>query len=134
MKPKLKISDAMTPYPVSVSPDTLISEVYDLMVSKHIRHVPIVKNSSPVGIVSERDIHLARSLTESSELDGMQVSMVSPLETFIVELDTPLDEVLQQMLSRHIGSVLVQNKDILVGIFTLTDACRALQEVMSEES
>jgi hypothetical protein len=37
----------------------------------------------------------------------------------------PLDIVLEQMASRHAGSVLVTRGGQLAGIFTATDACRA---------
>jgi len=36
------------------------------------------------------------------------------------------------MAENHIGSAIVTKNDKLVGIFTVTDACRALAEVLGD--
>jgi CBS domain-containing protein len=46
-----------------------------------------------------------------------------------VEADVPLDRVAAAMAERHVGSALVTKAGKLVGVFTGTDACRALAQV-----
>ena len=52
----LTVSDAMTPNPVSISPDTGIREIASLMVDKNYHSLPVVENGVLVGIVGKEDI------------------------------------------------------------------------------
>jgi CBS domain-containing protein len=45
-------------------------------------------------------------------------------DAFVVDFVEPLDHVLEELTTRHIGSALVTRKGRLVGIFTLSDACQ----------
>jgi CBS domain-containing protein len=45
-------------------------------------------------------------------------------EAYVVEVTEPLDGVLDQLSTRHIGSALVTRNGRLVGIFTLNDSAR----------
>ena len=44
----------MTPDPVTIEPDTPIAEAADIMFSRNFRHLPVVKDGRPLGIVSLR--------------------------------------------------------------------------------
>ncbi|MDO9567033.1 MAG: CBS domain-containing protein [Candidatus Desulfaltia sp.] len=52
----LKVSEAMTPKPITVQPDTEIETVAALMVDKHFHTLPVVEDSSLVGIIGKEDI------------------------------------------------------------------------------
>jgi CBS domain-containing protein len=49
----------------------------------------------------------------------------------VVSASTPVATVARTMAENHIGSAIVTKNDKLVGIFTVTDACRALAEVLA---
>jgi CBS domain-containing protein len=51
-------------------------------------------------------------------------------EAYIVELSEPLDIVVLHMARHRIDSALVVRNQRLVGIFTMTDACRFLGELL----
>ena len=51
-----EVKDAMTVDPVSVSPDSDIQEVANLMVEKNFHTIPIVRDGKLVGIVGKEDI------------------------------------------------------------------------------
>ena len=53
-------------------------------------------------------------------------------DPYVVDLETPLDEVLLEMAARHVGSVLVTRHGKLAGVFTVTDACRVFGEDLRE--
>lgn len=54
---RLKVSEIMTPKPVTVSPDATISEAAQLMLDNKISGIPVVdKDESVVGIITESDI------------------------------------------------------------------------------
>ncbi len=61
----LKVSDAMTPEPVAVQPDTQIETVAALMVDSNFHTLPVVEGSSLVGIIGKEDV--LRTLLPISE-------------------------------------------------------------------
>ncbi len=50
------VAQAMVKNPVSVLPDTPISEIASLMVEKHFHTIPVVKENELVGIIGKEDI------------------------------------------------------------------------------
>lgn len=50
------VEQAMVPDPVSVGPDTPISEVASLMVEKHFHTIPVVENKKLKGIIGKEDV------------------------------------------------------------------------------
>jgi len=62
----LKVSDAMTPEPVAIQPDTQIETVAALMVDSNFHTLPVVEGSTLVGIVGKEDV--LRTLLPISEL------------------------------------------------------------------
>ena len=62
-----KVSQAMTPDPVSVTPDTPVNKVADLMVDKKFHTVPVLENNKLVGVVGKKDI--LRLLASAGQAD-----------------------------------------------------------------
>lgn len=56
-----KVSEVMTPDPISVSPDTDLSEVIHIMEKNQIKRVPVVKDGAVVGIISRANLLQALS-------------------------------------------------------------------------
>ena len=56
---EVQLSDVLTKSPVTVSPDTKLSEARDLMAEHRIRRLPITKADRLVGILSLGDVALA---------------------------------------------------------------------------
>src|SRR5262245_25228499 len=54
--PMMAVRDLMTPNPVTVTPQTTLAEVWDLMRELEIRHLPVVEDNSLIGMVSDRDL------------------------------------------------------------------------------
>jgi len=52
----LTVSEAMTPEPVTVQPDTGIETVASLMVDNNFHTLPVVKDSDLVGIIGKEDV------------------------------------------------------------------------------
>lgn len=115
----------MTPFPYSVGVDASLRQAHEMMVAHQVRHLPVLRGHALVGVVSDRDIKRALDpdlgLPPMDELFVRDVYVPEPIS---VDDAAPLDEVLEQMASEHIGSVLVTKHGRLVGIFTSTDACR----------
>lgn len=125
------VEAAMTPLPRSIGIDARVLEARELMTEHDIRHLPVTDGGRLVGVVTERDI----GLVLDPELDlpfheELRVRSVCILDAYVVEPDTPLDEVAAAMARRRIGSALVARDGRLLGIFTATDACRLLAETL----
>jgi CBS domain-containing protein len=52
----LTVSEAMTPDPVTIRPDTGIETVASLMVDNNFHTLPVVKDSNLVGIIGKEDV------------------------------------------------------------------------------
>ena len=86
---------------------------------------------SVVGILTDRDIKLALGPDLGSPPEReLHVADVYQPETYIVDAGERLEDVAATMADRHVGSALVTRGGKLVGIFTSTDACRALARVL----
>jgi CBS domain-containing protein len=52
----LTVADAMTPNPVTVSPDTPLETIAGLMVDKNFHTLPVVENDHLVGVIGKEDV------------------------------------------------------------------------------
>ena len=59
------VSDAMTPDPVAVHPDTGIEEIASLMLDRNFHSIPVIDKGKLVGIIGKEDI--LRTLIPKSE-------------------------------------------------------------------
>jgi CBS domain-containing protein len=76
-------------------------------------------------VITSHDVQLA-----SQGPAGTRVREICLRETYVVELTEPLDRVLLRMSAQHLDSALVVKDGKLVGIFTISDACRAFGELL----
>lgn len=122
-----KIKSVMTPFPYSIHSSQTIAQARDLMAEHNIRHLPVIDAHRLVGIVSDRDITLAFSLS-AHIMDSADVLIgdICNKNVFTAQIDDDLGPVAAQMAEEHIGSVVVMKEDRVAGIFTTTDACRYL--------
>jgi acetoin utilization protein AcuB len=126
------VADAMTPYPITVAPETPLVAAAAIMVARHVRHLPVVDaTSSVVGMLSERDVRSAIgdpvlfAETRSSAHDRVGDAMTKP--AVVVPFDRPLVEVAKRFADDRIGALPVVDKfGALLGILSYVDALRVL--------
>lgn len=119
------VASVMTPFPYWVEVDESLRRARGLMVEHQIRHLPVMRGRSLVGVLTDRD--LKRALDPALGLppeDELFVRDVYVSDPYVVDSRTALDVVLDHMAAHHLGSALVTSHDRLAGIFTATDACR----------
>jgi CBS domain-containing protein len=51
-----RVREWMTPDPITGEPDTAAAEAAEIMLERGFRHLPVVENGRPIGIVSVRDV------------------------------------------------------------------------------
>jgi acetoin utilization protein AcuB len=131
MEQQWTVQNFMSSLPRTISVDQSLKKAMDIMQEHQIRHLPVLEGKKLVGVLTERDIAVARNFQGSAELrvDGVMMPM-----TYSTRPETPLEEVAKHMAEHKYGSVVVQNNaGEVVGIFTALDALRALSEIIRGE-
>ena len=124
------IRQYMTSYPLTISKDAKMSKAHEIMRTHKLRHLPVLEGGKLVGIVSERDLHLIETQPDSDP-DEVSVEDAMVDDVFTVLVDDPVDEVVERMADRKLGSALVLNRrGGLEGIFTSVDALQVLATVL----
>lgn len=132
------VSKRMTTPVITTSPEMPIAEALNLMKSKNIRRLPVVKNGKLVGIVSDKDLlHASPSQATSLSiwemnylLSKVTVEKVMTSEVLTVSEDTPIEEAARIMADNKIGGLPVVRGSEVVGVITETDLFKAFLELM----
>jgi acetoin utilization protein AcuB len=95
--------------------------------SKHgVRHLPVLEAGRLVGLLSDRDLRLALSVSDADAKAIIIEAICAPI-VYSVPPSTPLSSVAQEMADKRYGScVVVDDDEHVLGMFTTVDACRAL--------
>ena len=132
MKRNPQVVAFMTPFPYSIDVDAPLKEAHTLMREHHFRHLPVTHQGAIVGVLTDRDIKLVLGPDfDYPKEDQMTVRDAYVEKPCVVNASTPVAIVARTMAENRIGSAIVTKNDKLVGIFTVTDACRALAEVLA---
>jgi acetoin utilization protein AcuB len=131
MKRNPQVIAFMTPFPHSIDIDAPLGQAREMMREGYFRHLPVTCGREIVGIVTDRDIKLllGPDCGNPDERD-LKVRDAYVDKPCVVPASTPVAAVARAMAEHHIGSAIVTKRDKLVGIFTVTDACRALAQVL----
>lgn len=131
MKLNPQVVAFMTPFPYSIDIDAPLVAAHRLMREHNFRHLPVTSQGDLVGILTDRDIKLilGPDFAGASEQE-LQVRDAYVERLCVVSASTPVATVARTMAENHIGSAIVTKNGKLVGIFTVTDACRALAQVL----
>ena len=129
MKLRMPVEEFTTPNPVTATEEMSIDEVQQRMTGHGVRHLPVVRGTEVVDVISDRDLRIARGLSDEHKIQVRAADIMSA-DPVSVSADTPLDDVAYTMSDRKIGSVIVNEADgTFLGIFTVTDALNALIEI-----
>ncbi len=130
MKTIPKIEKYMTASPHSVGNDIPLKKAYEMMRGYGVRHLPVYHGGKLVGVLTDRDVKLATSFKGSED---MLVDDVMTPDPYAVAPDAPIDRVAIEMSEHKYGCAIIQQTNgKVVGIFTVTDALRALSEVIHQ--
>jgi CBS domain-containing protein len=125
------LKSVMTPFPWWVEVDDPLLAARDMMRKHKVRHLPVKDDGKLVSVVTDRDLKFA--LDPELGLpprEAMRVRDVCVFTAYIVDIETRLEEVLETMANRRIGSALVTKDEKLVGIVTSPDICRTLASMI----
>ena len=132
MSDKIEIQQVMTPFPHSIGLDQEIKKAAAMMHDLNVRHLPVQEGGKLVGVISDRDIKYASDWNELKP-GALKIEDVYTPNPYVVEPSADLRQVLIHMVKEQIGCTLVANNgNKLLGIFTTTDACKYLAYLLEE--
>lgn len=133
MKKKKPVSEIMTTdvFTADVDKDTLF-DVKDLILSKNLRHVPVVRGKKLVGIISKTDIDrliFSRVFEDEEDADEavlemLKIEQVMTHNPKVVSPDATVREVAEILAHEEFHALPVTEGNRLVGIVTTTDVIK----------
>lgn len=120
--PKEKVIFSATKGITFISSDDSVKNAAKVFVKENIRGAPVLKNGSPVGIISTVDI--TRALAEGRE--NLKVKEIMSTKVHTIKSDELLSKAIEEMEDQNISRLIVVNKNgDSEGIITRTDIlCR----------
>ncbi len=133
------VKDRMTVNPVSVNPNTVVSEALRAMRQNNVRRMPVLdRKDRLVGIISEKDLLYASPSPATSLnvyeigylLSNLKIKEIMAKDIITVTEDAPLEEAARIMIDNSVSGLPVMQGDKVVGIITETDIFKTLVEMM----
>lgn len=118
---------------VRVEPRQSLFEASRLMREHDVRHLPVIQDGQLRGILSQRDIYLVETLTQASPHD-IKVEEAMTRDVYSADSEDPVWKVAREMADRRIGAAVVMRGSKIFGMFTTTDALRALATLAQTQS
>jgi CBS domain-containing protein len=124
----------MTKNPISVDLHDTASAAEKIMNAKGIHHLPVIDGKKIYGLISDRDISVARRSNKDKQFDGKVLVKEICLDApYTCEESEALDAVAARMSAKKAEAVVVVRAGVPVGIFTTNDACRLLARSLRNE-
>lgn len=121
----MKVSDLMTPHPVTCAPGTNLSEAAALMLQGDCGILPVVEDGTLRGVVTDRDLFIALG-TRDLRPSAIRVADVATWPVYTCNPEDDVETVLAMMKQHAIRRVPVAGfGGTVVGIVSMNDLVRA---------
>ena len=138
----MRVQDLMQTTVHTVKEDDTVDRIFFLINFEKIRHIPVLRRSQVVGIVSDRDLFKALGSRPNPTAPPEEETKlyVRPKRArhimrrgvFTITPDAKLSEAADLMAKRKIGALPVTEKGKLVGIITSTDLLKAFAKLAAD--
>jgi acetoin utilization protein AcuB len=123
------VAEYMTPNPHSIALRQSLAQAYAFMREKNLRHLPVLAGDKLVGIIDDPDLRTFE-LLKGVDLSSLTVEKAMTPVPYSVTETTRLDEVAKVMAAHKYDVAVVTRDAAVVGVFTSTDAVRALADIL----
>lgn len=125
----LTVNDLMTIIPNTVTPQSTLRQVVEVMKTQSCRQLPVLENGVLVGIITDRDVRLVMNSPlilhgrwqDEEILDNITAENCMTPDPMIVSPDTPAYQAANMLSIYKFGALPVVDNGTLVGIITVTD-------------
>ena len=128
----MKVVDAMRDIIVTVDENVSIKEVSQLMREKNEGCAVVLRQGTPIGIITERDVTW-NVAGEGLDPNTLKVSEIMSTPLITVDPDADLIDAAKLMQQNKIRRLAVSRKSILYGILTAADIARNLENYVEGE-
>lgn len=132
MSELIPVRQYMTALPETIDEALLLADAKDRMFALGVHHLPVLRDGTLVGILSQRDIAVAEALA-TIEYAKIPVANVMTQAPFTCGPNAHVEAVAREMAAHYYGSAVVvdpEHPTAVVGVFTTTDALRALAAII----
>lgn len=134
--------EIMTPDVVTVEETATLGQAIEVMSTRGVRHLPVLRGSDVVGMLSDRDVRRfgASLVSDLGEVEvtkarfDQSVATVMSAGVITVQPETDVGELVDLLLDEQIGAVPVVDEETaeLVGIVSLVDVLQAVRPLLAE--
>lgn len=124
-----KVAQYMTANPYSIELRSTLAEAYTKMRRHQLRHLPVLAGTKLVGLVTDPDLQTLE-LLKGVDLMAVGVEAAMTPVPYCVTETTGLDEVAREMSMQRYEVAVVLRDAKVIGIFTASDAIRALSDLL----
>jgi acetoin utilization protein AcuB len=124
------IENFMTRSVHTIGTKSPLVEAHRMMNDHGIRHLPVLEGGRLVGMLSQRDLHLIETLRDVDPKEVIVEEAMSQ-DAYTVTPEMPLGAVAREMGAHKYGSAVIIRGAQVLGIFTTTDALKALDTVLT---
>jgi len=125
----LTVNDLMTIIPNTVTPQSTLRQVIEVMKTQACRQLPVLENGKLVGIITDRDVRLVMNSPlilhgrwqDEEILDSITAENCMTPDPIVVYPDMPAYQAAAMLSSYKFGALPVVDNGTLVGIITVTD-------------
>ena len=125
----LTANDLMTVIPNTVTPQSMLRQIIELMKAQACRQLPVLENGKLVGIITDRDVRLVMNSPlvlhgrwqDEEILDNINANTCMTPDPMTVTPDTPAYQAANMLSIYKFGALPVVDDGELVGIITVTD-------------
>ncbi len=121
------VGNYMTKSPMTINATQNLKFAASKMKGHDIRHLPVLDSGKLVGIITDRDINYVQSF-EQLNPEEITVEDACSSDPYIIDVKTSVKDACKIMADKKYGSVLVEEDQKLVGIFTWIDALKIISE------
>jgi acetoin utilization protein AcuB len=130
MAQTLLVQDLMTRSPLTIDASRSLADARRLMKRQGVHHLPVTDEGALVGLISDRDVNLLAAHSQA-KLTDIALAEAMSLAPWTVAPTTPLEVAVRHMARHKLGSSVVVDNEVVVGIFTSSDGLRALAQVLA---
>ena len=125
----LSVNDLMTAIPNTVTPQTTLRQVIEVMKSQGCRQLPVLRDGKLAGIITDRDVRLVMNSPlllhgrwqDEEILDSMTAETCMTPDPMTVSHHTSAYQAANMLSIYKFGALPVVDNGELVGIITVTD-------------
>ncbi|MGI8597620.1 MAG: CBS domain-containing protein [Chitinophagaceae bacterium] len=112
---------------ISITPDTIVYNALELMVTKNVSALLVLEDEKLVGIFTERD-YARKVILKGKNSRDTRIGEIMTEDLITVSPDSMIDECMQLMTSRFIRHLPVLEENKLIGIISIGDVVKFIIE------